>query len=189
MNLAAKGKATLKREQILDQYFPTWRDEVWKHSAQEPGFTPVPRTLSLITVLLKGLRDHKRDDPSMVYLDLWFRAFHGLVEVRQEAEFAHSCGFSASRGIRSWRERIAWLEKNGFIRTAKRWGDSISTIFLRHPDMVVRELEDKGSLPEAWKKEYEIKMKEIKAKRWDPPKKVEPEKKHKKNSTDPTSKS
>ena len=111
-------KITSKQEQTLDQFFSGWKDEVWKWSKQEPGWTPVPRTLSLITVLIKHLREKKNNDPSMVYLDLWFRAYNGLLDVRNEQEFAYSCGFTAKRGIRTWTERILWLEKQGFIRTA-----------------------------------------------------------------------
>ena len=104
----------------------------------------------------------------MVYLDLWFRAFNGLVDIRSEREVAYSCGFTKDRGIRSWRERILELEKQGFVRIGKRC-DSIGHIFLVDPDMVVQRLERAGVLNESWKNEYEIRMKDIGAKRWMPP--------------------
>ncbi len=168
-NIPTTAKASARQENTLDQLFPNWRDEQWKCSKQEPGFTPVPRTLSLIAGLTKHLREKKKDDPSIVYFDLWFRAFNGLVEIRDERELAYSCGFTTNRGVRTWRERVACLEKQGFIKSATRCG-SISHIFLRNPDMVVSQLSAKRKLPKDWENEYEMRMKEIKAKRWEKPK-------------------
>ena len=174
VTLKTSGKATLRREQLLDQFFPGWKEEAWKCSGLEPGFTPVPRTLSFISILIRELREEKGDDPSRVYLDLWFRAFKGqLVEVRDPRECAYCCGFTGERGLRSWHDRIMWLADQGFIRTAKMYGNEISHIFLRDPDMVVWKLKSDGKLPATWKVDlYEMKMKSIKARRWEPTKKV-----------------
>lgn len=169
MRMTNSTKAALKREQICDRWFSGWKNEQWRASSEEPGFAIVPRTLNLIALLTKLLSD-KKGDPSIVYIDLWLRSFDGLVDVRDEREFAYACGFSPERGKRSWRERITWLEKQGFIRTVARWSDSISHIFLVNPDKVVAKLDEKNKLPDAWRKEYEMKMTEIKAKRWQPPK-------------------
>ena len=47
-----------------------------------------------------------------------------------------------------------------------------------NPDMVVSKLDRENKLPKDWKKEYEYKMAEIKAKRWEWPKKIIKKKKN-----------
>lgn len=165
-NLGGK-RAKERRTNVLDQYFPSWKEELWL-PVQEPGFIAAPRTLGLITVLIRQLI--KGEDASRVYLDLWYRVFgEGLVEVREEKEFAYSSGLSPTRGVRSWRDRVALLKKCGFIKTAKRWDNEFYYIFLRHPDCVVQELDRDGVVPDSWKHEYEKRKVEIGAKSWERP--------------------
>lgn len=172
--MASRGgeKAMKLRAATLDKFFPGWRKELW-HPSEELGFACVPRTLALLTVLTKLLT--KDEDPSRVYLDLWCRNFGDcLIDVRDEKEFAYACGLTASRGVRSWRERVKLLKEYGFIRTEKRWDQDFYWIFLRHPDTVVQELDERGKIPDPWKQEYERRMAEIGAKRWKLPRKEKP---------------
>jgi hypothetical protein len=110
----------------------------------------------------------------MVYLALWCRVFDegidaGLIEVRDEKDFAVASGFTADRGVRTWRERLRALETLGFIRIERHWGDdAITHILILDPDMAVKNLEKRRGLPDSWRRAYERRCEETKATRWRP---------------------
>ena len=154
------NKAAEARIDVLERNFPGWKKEVWDRKA-EVGYTTVPRTLGLITALLKQLC--KGGDPSSVYVELWCRVYdEGLVEVRYAKELGVAAGFSPARAERSFRERVKLLRNLGFVKTAKRYDSDFDYIFLRHPDIVVRELEAGNKLPSSsWTEEYARRMQDI----------------------------
>lgn len=164
------NRAVEKRQGILRREFPGWEHEVW-HRSTDVGYTTVPKTISLIMRLMKMLC--KGCDPSAVYLDLWCRIYDdSLIEVRDPREMGYASGFGDSWAVKAWRQRIRKLEELGFIKIAKRWEDEIGYVFLRHPDLVIQELQTEERIPSSWLKEYEMFLDEVKAKRFDVPKKA-----------------
>jgi len=109
----------------------------------------------------------KGEDLSRVYQELWYRVNDdGLVEIRDEKEIAFACGYAPdSRGVRSLKDRIRQLKDLGFVRTAKRFTQEHYYVFIQNPELVVRKVEDKGKLPEAWVSEYEKRIDETGARR------------------------
>jgi len=170
------GVADKRRLEICTEYWPNWQDEQWiGDSTSNKGWVIVPRTIDLVATLAKRLKPKKSSDPSRIYLNLWCRVFsQGVVEVRDERELMYACGYSPSRGRRTWREGLAALEKLGLIIVVKPWGDdAIGFICLRHPDLAVQRLDEKGLVPHEWKAAYEARMKEIGASHWQPSTDVE----------------
>lgn len=174
-------KITQYDRRRLERRNRTWPDskEAVYDRKEESGFCTVPRTLSLMCVLIKHLSSKK--DPSRIYLDLWCRQRDdGYVEVDDTEELAASSGYpSPPRNVRTWREGIEELVKIGFIRTAARGTKKHKYILLFHPHDVVQRLhhEDPKKIPGWWWDLFENRVLDIRAKlRWEPPQKTGPSK-------------
>ena len=154
------------------------RDELWPDSKgliydrkDESGFCTIPRTLVLVSTLIKHLAPSK--DPSKVYLDLWTRQRDdGFVEVWDQEEMAATCGYSRPpRNVRTWREAIDQLQELGFIRVAPKGTRKYGFLFLPHPHDVVQKLKHSNpkAVPDWWWSLFENRVLEIGATlRWKP---------------------
>jgi hypothetical protein len=92
-------------------------------------------------------RQSKSKPVSGVYLDLWCRAHdEGFVECRSPQEMAFSSGFTTSRGIHIWAERITILETLGFIRVKPGQFGPRSFILLLNPYRVILRLKAEGKV-------------------------------------------
>ena len=111
----------------------------------------MPRTVSLIATLIRLLSP--KLDPSRVYIDLWCRnRSEGIVEVSNEYDFASGTGYTGTRRVRSWQERVAALETLGFVRVKPLGTRKFGFILLLHPHDVVASLreEDNTRVPDWW---------------------------------------
>jgi hypothetical protein len=138
---------------------------------EESGFCTVPRTLPLMTTLIKHLSPKK--DPSRVYLDLWFRQRDdGFVESEDQEEMAACSGYpTGTRNVRTWRERLEELERLGFIRIKPKGTQKYRYILLLHPHDVVQRIRHKtpAAIPDWWWGYFESRIRDIRAElRWTP---------------------
>jgi hypothetical protein len=137
-----KNQAEAKREQIRDALFPGSAQDIYDRKIHN-GYSSIPRTIGLVLTLIEQLAE-KGKNPSRVYCELWFRTYDDkLVEVKDESEFAYASGLS----VRRWRERVDVLERLGFIRVAPNGNKKYGYIFLRNPNNVVQELQQKADAP------------------------------------------
>src|SRR5690348_14278808 len=121
----------LRRRRKRDELWPDSESVIYDKTA-ETGFCTVPRTLPLITTLIRILSEK---DPSRVYMDLWFRQRDdGFVEAEDPDEMAACSGYATgTRHVRTWREKLDELQKLGFIRIMSKGTQKYRYILLLHP--------------------------------------------------------
>lgn len=145
--MAMKNKKSADREQQLEELWPGSRDQVWPRKT-EKGWFKGPRALPLILALVntKALRGDQ--DIQMTYLTLLSEnRDEGLVEIKNEPEFAELAGFTSSpRGVRMWRERVRILQRLGLLRFYKRGSQEIGFVALVHPYDALDELRRAGKI-------------------------------------------
>ena len=140
--------AVLRRQEIhrLSQVeAPLWLAE------PEKGFSRVPRTLSLLAVLMKRRELSGNRDPSSVYVELHTRHLgEGVVELTHEADHALAAGYTGNRAIRTWRDRMRLLEQLGFIHIMSKLGRKLGYALLIHPSFAVAQIKDQGKVEDQW---------------------------------------
>jgi len=155
-----KSAATERREKLRDEFFKD--EEPWTGET-DFGWFRAPRTLPLILALLAEKSLSGKLNPTSVYLELLARNIDtGLVEMKDEAEHASAAGFFSTRAVRSWRERMKILEKNGFIKTKKIGNQPYKYVLLVHPTVAVKRLRDKKKVSDEWWDAYRARQIEVK---------------------------
>lgn len=152
-----------RRNRLREKLWPSSAEEIWR-SSDEKGFFCPPRTLPLLMRLLHEKRIFNGKDCGPVYLELLSRDFgQGIVEITSEDEHAYFAGYSGSRASRSWRERVRELERAGFIRLRPKphAPQGIGYVLIRHPHLVVSELQQQGLVDKGWKDVYQKLFEEI----------------------------
>jgi hypothetical protein len=115
--------------------------------AEFTGFTTIPRTLPVFLRLIDHL---DKQSASRVYLDLWCRAFDDyVIEVRDEYDAAFMSGYDGQRAIRTWRERIAVLDRYGFVRTHTTPHGSYRYVLVLDPHPVIEALRENGKVDDS----------------------------------------
>jgi hypothetical protein len=95
-------------------YWP--KKAVWNGTGS--GWFKGPRTLPLILAFLSDKKLTGGRDVSRVYLELMARHMDGgIVEIGNEGDHAFGSGYTGTRAIRTWCERMQLLERLGFIRS------------------------------------------------------------------------
>jgi hypothetical protein len=147
-----------KRNKFRKQYWP--KEDPW--TGEEDGWFKAPRTLPLLLVLLKTKALRGKESPATTYLELLSHHYGGgLIELRAESEHAHAAGFTGARAVRSWKERIAALEKIGFIKTQGLGAQKLKYVLLMHPVNVVERLRSAGELDGDWWETYRARQFEV----------------------------
>jgi hypothetical protein len=95
-------------------------DDIWsrkKGAGYNSGFTTIPKTLSVILVVIDKLSP-KGKPASAAYFDLWCRIFDEsfVTMAGKQAEMAFAAGYFGQRAIQTWSGRLDVLEDLGFIR-------------------------------------------------------------------------
>jgi hypothetical protein len=148
-----------RRSKFRKQYWPD--HDPW--TGEEDGWFKAPRTLPLLLVLLKTKSLRGKESPATTYLELLSHHYGGgLIELRSEAEHAYAAGFTGTRAIRSWRERIETLEKIGLIKTQGLGAQKLKYILLMHPVNVVQTLKKAGEVDGGWWDTYQARQLEVK---------------------------
>jgi hypothetical protein len=163
--MAAKTGAALRREQIMLANFAgmiLWLSE------KETGYCAVPRTLPLIMAVLDSKEISGKKSLSSVYVDLLSRhRSEGVIEMGKESDHAFSAGYQGPRAIRTWRERMKTLEKNGFIVTKKVGNEEFAYVALVHPTVAVQKLINDKRVSEDWLAAYRHRQLETKEPTYD----------------------
>jgi len=148
-----------RRNKFRQQYWPN--EDPW--TGEEDGWFKSPRTLPLLLVLLKTKVLRGKESPASTYLELLSHHYGGgLVELRSESEHAYAAGFTGTRAVRSWKERITVLEKVGFIKTQGLGAQKLKYVLLLHPVNVVQALRTAGDVDDSWWETYIAKQLEVK---------------------------
>ncbi|MFL6439333.1 MAG: hypothetical protein ACJ71Q_17285 [Terriglobales bacterium] len=148
-----------RREQLKDRYWK--RDASWDGTAN--GWFKGPRTLPLILALLSQKQLSAGRDLSRVYLELLARHLDGgVVEMGNEADHAYAAGYTGGRAVRTWLERMAVLERLGFIKSKKIGNQHYRLVLLVDPLVAVTQLRKQGHVPEEWWEAYMLRLLETK---------------------------
>src|SRR5258706_566122 len=141
-----KGAATKRREEIRSEF---WKNEILWSGEGERGWFRAPRTLPLILALLSSKEISGKKNPSRVYLELIARQRDtGVIDMVSEGEHSYAAGYSESRGIRTWQERMGLLEQLGFIKSKHSGNLKYKYVALIHPVIAVQKLRDEKRIPD-----------------------------------------
>ncbi len=142
MAAAIKKKIEEKQAELRQQIFGEIdQKRIW-HRKTAKGFTTIPRTMPLIGAIMDALSG-KGKPVSTTYLELWCRSNDdGFVTLSKQAETAFASGFSGSRGVSTWKERVRKLEQLGFIETKPGVSGSIHYVQIWNPYHVIKQHRD-----------------------------------------------
>ena len=136
--------AAQRRVELRDRLFTDADERTWNRKTNDGYFT-VPRLLPYIMCLIRSLAE-KKGDPSAVYFDLWSRAYdEGMATITDEAIAAFESGYSGTRAVRTWRERMRVLEELGFIQAKPSGNRQFAHVLIINPLQVVCQI--RGSDP------------------------------------------
>jgi hypothetical protein len=148
-----------RRSHLKQQYWP--HEQEWDGMGN--GWFKSPRTLPLILALLSEKELTAGRDVARVYLELLARHMDaGIVEVGNESEHAYAAGYTGSRAVRTWYERMQLLEELGFIRSKRIGNQRYRLVLIVDPIFAVAELRKRGCVPEAWWEAYRLRLLETK---------------------------
>jgi hypothetical protein len=148
-----KTTTQIRREEIKTELWP--KDIAWTGEKPETGWFRAPRTLPLILMLLSEKRISGKTDLSGVYLELLARhRDSGIVEMASPGEHSYGAGYSGTRGVRTWQERMKILEELGFIKSKQSGNQQYKYVLLIHPTIAVQKLYEAGKVPIAWWETY-----------------------------------
>jgi|GEM_PF-4381284 len=124
-------------------------DRMWRSGREKIGFFCPPRVLPVLMLIAKDKTLVGGKNCGPVYLELLALDWgEGFVRIIDEEAHAFRCGFSNSRGLRSWRERMRKLEEIGFIEIARHSAREIGYVLMVHPNKIVERLRAEGKLQE-----------------------------------------
>lgn len=148
-----------RRSELKEHYWP--KEKAW--SGTGSGWFKAPRTLPLLLGLLAEKTLTNGRDISRVYLELLARHMDGgVVEMGNEADHAYAAGYTGSRAIRTWTERMEILEQLGFIKTKKVGIQRFKLVLVVDPLYAAAELRRQGRVTEAWWEAYQLRLMETK---------------------------
>jgi hypothetical protein len=155
----AQTAGTDRRSQLKDHY---WKiDLAWNGTGS--GWFKGPRTLPLILTLLSSKTLTGGRDVSRVYLELLARHMDGgVVEIGNEADHAYAAGYTGTRAIRTWHERMQILQRLGFIKSKQVGNQRYKLVLLVDPLVAIANLRKQGSVPESWWEAYSLRLMETK---------------------------
>ena len=114
-----------------------------------------PRTTPLVLVLLSDKKLCGKSDAGRVYLELLARHWStGIVEMASPGEHSYACGYTGTRGVRTWLERMKLLDDLGFIKSQSSGNQQYKYVLLVHPTIAVKALHDKSRISKDWWNTY-----------------------------------
>ena len=140
-----KRRSALQRQKdkyhaIRAEAFPDVKDDqIWniKDKHRTKGFTPIPRAMPLIGVIMDNLSG-KGKPVSGTYLELWCRSFeNGFLILSKPRETAFASGFSGERAISTWKQRIRKLEELEFIKLQSGAAGEFNYVQILNPYHVI----------------------------------------------------
>jgi hypothetical protein len=146
--MAGNLKGGKKREIRREQLWPCSAPRIWPPQDETGGWGKVPRILPvLLTVIDQSGTRKKNESISQTYVELLCRNMgEGIVEVPDEDEAAVLSGFTGTRRVRSWQERIAALVKLKLIEVLPVGGRKIGAILMLEPRPALEALRVAGQV-------------------------------------------
>ena len=140
MKPAAIKKMKEKHDLLQNNMFPNIKDGwIWdvKNRKRTKGFVSVPRTMPIIGSIIDALSD-KGKPLFSAYLELWCKSNEkGFVIISKPVQTAFASGYSGSRGVSTWKERVRKLEKLNFIAIKGGPSGDINYIQIWNPYYVI----------------------------------------------------
>jgi hypothetical protein len=148
-----------RRAQLKEHY---WSDDAaWDGAGV--GWFKGPRTLPLILALLSEKNLTGGRDIAHVYLELLSRHFDaGVVEMGNESDHAYAAGYTGTRAVRTWHERMLLLQELGFIKSKHVGNQRYKLVFIVDPLVAVTRLQRAGKVPDSWWEAYLLRLMETK---------------------------
>jgi len=148
-----------RRSQLKEHYWKT--DSAWNGTGS--GWFKGPRTLPLILALLSSKALTGGRDVSRVYLELLARHMDGgVVEIGNEGDHAYAAGYTGTRAIRTWHERMQILQQLGFIKSKHVGNQRYKLVLLVDPLVAIANLRKQKNVPESWWEAYSLRLMETK---------------------------
>jgi len=148
-----------RRTQLKEHYWA--KDAAW--SGTGSGWFKAPRTLPLILALLSQKELTAGRDVSRVYLELLARHMDGgVIEIGNEADHAYAAGYTGTRAVRTWHERMQMLERLGFIKSKHIGNQRYKLVLVVDPITAAAELRKQGRVPDSWWEAYLLRLMETK---------------------------
>lgn len=148
-----------RRTQLKEHYWP--EDAAWNGAGM--GWFKGPRTLPLILALLSDKNLTAGRDIAGVYLELLSRHFDGgVIEMGNEADHAYAAGYTGSRAIRTWHERMMVLQELGFIKSKHVGNQRYKLVFVVDPLVAINKLRVAGKVADSWWEAYLLRLMETK---------------------------
>ncbi|SRR6266446_563183 len=148
-----------RRAQLKKRYWPN--EEAWTGTGN--GWFRGPRTVPLILVLLSQKELTAGHDISRVYLELLSRHMDGgVIEIGNEADHSYAAGYTGTRAVRTWHERMKLLEELGFIQSKRVANQHYKLVLVVDPLHAVTELRKQGRVPDSWWEAYLLRLMETK---------------------------
>src|SRR5215472_1674592 len=136
-----------RRIQLKQDYWP--KEPAWNGAGV--GWFKGPRTLPLILALLSDKKLTEGRDVARVYLELLARHMDGgVVEIGNEADHAYAAGYSGTRAVRTWSERMQILEQLGFIKSKRIGNQKYKLVLLVDPLVAIASLQKQGIVSGQW---------------------------------------
>jgi hypothetical protein len=146
--MAPKVRSARKRELRREQLWPGSASRIWPPQDGAGGWAKVSRILPVLLAVIdqSGMRK-KNESVAQTYLDLLCRNLEeGLVEVPDEDEAALMSGFTGSRRIRSWHERVEALASLKLIEIQPVGARKIGAMLLLDPQAALLSLRGAGKV-------------------------------------------
>jgi hypothetical protein len=148
-----------RRAKLKKLYWP--HDSEWSGTGN--GWFRGPRTVPLILALLSRKELTGGRDVSRVYLELLARHMDGgVIEIGNEADHAYAAGYTGSRAVRTWHERMTLLEELGFIKSKHVGNQRYKLVLVVDPVHAVAELRKQDRVPDSWWEAYLLRLRETK---------------------------
>lgn len=122
--------------------------QLWLLDGKRGGFAQVPRTLSLITNVIKAAVKKKTGKSSAAgntYTVLWLHIYgEGVAKIESEKEAAFEAGYGGERSVSTFRSHMYVLKDLGFIEFGEGPRGPMQWVLMLNPYMVLKKLYSDG---------------------------------------------
>jgi hypothetical protein len=127
-----KGKAIRTKDvELRDTFWPDAAKRIWDRGRHD-GYATVPKTMPM---LMRALDELSKGKPlGATYFALWCATWdNGFIRLGRSSDLAYASGFTGSRGVRGWQERMKLLEAFGFVELRPSGDQSSVWLFCPTP--------------------------------------------------------
>lgn len=122
--------------------------QLWLLDGKRGGFAQVPRTLSLITNVIRAavkIKTGKSSAAGNTYMVLWLHIYgEGLAKIESEREAAFEAGYGGERSTSTFHAHMNVLKDLGFIDFGEGSLGKMQWVLMLNPYIVLKTLHDGG---------------------------------------------